>query len=244
MPLRGGAVAQPRCTTEAGFVALLAKLLLINQPWSASWDYSHSTDVVGRVVEIVSGQRLGAFLQERILGPLAMNDTGFFAPTEKHERLAEGFPTDPDTGALVKLTDPRVAPKFESGGGGLVSTIEDYARFVQMLSLGGALNGVRILGRKTIAYMASDHLGPQVRNGTPSLLPPGHGFGLGFAVRREATRPRHPERRANSSGGGLAGTAFWIAPQEELFAIMMIQALGQRDYYRQLFRNLVHAALA
>jgi CubicO group peptidase (beta-lactamase class C family) len=228
---------------SAGFVAALAKLPLINQP-GASWDYSHSTDVVGRVVEIVSGQRLGVFLRERILGPLAMNDTAFFAPTEKHERLAEGFPIDPDTGAPVKLTETRVAPKFESGGGGLVSTIEDYARFLQMLSLGGALNGVRILGRKTIAYMASDHLSPGVRNGTPSLLPPGHGFGLGFAVRREAGMAPTPGTPGEFFWGGLAGTSFWIAPGEELFAIMMIQALGQRDYYRQLFRNLVHAALA
>ena len=241
--LYGEALLRSPGIDGAAFVVALAKLPLINQP-GASWDYSHSTDVVGRVVEIVAGQTLGAFLQERIFGPLAMNDTGFFAPAEKHERLAEGFPIDPDTGAPVKLTDPRVAPKFESGGGGLVSTIEDYARFVQMLSLGGALNGVRILGRKTIAYMASDHLGPQVRNATPSLLPPGHGFGLGFAVRRETGMAPTPGTPGEFFWGGLAGTAFWIAPQEELFAIMMIQALGQRDYYRQLFRNLVHAALA
>ena len=182
--LYGEALLRTPGIDGASFVGSLAKLPLINQP-GASWDYSHSTDVVGRVVEIVAGQTLGAFLQERIFGPLAMNDTGFFAPPVKHERLAEGFPIDPDTGAAMKLMEARIAPKFESGGGGLVSTIEDYARFVQMLSLGGALNGVRILGRKTIAYMASDHLGPQVKNGTPSLLPPGHGFGLGFAVRRD-----------------------------------------------------------
>jgi CubicO group peptidase (beta-lactamase class C family) len=228
---------------SAGFVAALAKLPLINQP-GVSWDYSHSTDVVGRVIEIVSGQTLGAFLQERILGPLGMKDTAFFAPPEKHERLAEGFPIDPDTGAPVKLIEARVAPKFESGGGGLVSTIEDYARFLQMLYLGGALDGARILGRKTIAYMAADHLGPGVRNGTPSLLPPGHGFGLGFAVRKEAGMAPTPGTPGEFFWGGLAGTAFWIAPREELFAIMLIQALGQRDYYRQLFRNLVHAALA
>jgi CubicO group peptidase (beta-lactamase class C family) len=227
----------------ASFVAELAKLPLISQP-GASWDYSHSTDVVGRVVEIVSGKSLGAFLAERIFRPLDMKDTGFFAPEEKHERLAEGFPIDPDTGAPVTLLERRVAPKFESGGGGLVSTIEDYARFVQMLYLGGALDGVRILGRKTIAYMASDHLGPQVKNGTPFLLPPGHGFGLGFAVRRESGMAPTPGTPGEYFWGGLAGTAFWIAPQEELVAIMMIQALGQRDYYRQLFRNLVHAALA
>ncbi len=236
-PLRGPGV------DGAGFVAALAKLPLIAQPGS-SWDYSHSTDVVGRVVEIVSGQSLGVFLQEKILGPLGMRDTGFFAPEEKHERVAEGFANDPDTGAPVALIDPRVAPKFESGGGGLVSTLEDYARFLQMLYLGGALDGVRILGRKTIAFMTSDHLGPGVKIGTAALLPPGHGFGLGFAVRREAGMAPTPGTPGEYFWGGLAGTAFWIAPQEELVAIMMIQAPGQRDYYRQLFRNLVHAALA
>jgi len=228
---------------SAGFVAALAKLPLINQPGS-SWDYSHSTDVVGRVIEIVSGQSLGAFLQARIFGPLAMKDTGFFAPEEKHERLAEGFANDPDTGAPVKLTETRVAPKFESGGGGLVSTIEDYARFLQMLYLGGALDGVRILGRKTIAFMASDHLGPGVKIGTEFLLPPGHGFGLGFAVRRENGMAPTPGTPGEYFWGGLAGTAFWIAPGEELIALLMVQALGQREYYRQIFRNLVHAALA
>ena len=228
---------------SAGFVAALARLPLINQP-GASWDYSHSTDIVGRVVEIVSGQSLGAFLRARILAPLGMDDTGFSAPPDRHDRLAEPFADDPDTGEPVNLIETRIAPSFESGGGGLVSTIEDYARFLQMLSLGGALDGVAILGRKTIAFMAADHLGPEVRNGTPFLLPPGHGFGLGFAVRRQTGLAPTPGTPGEFFWGGIAGTAFWVAPAEELVALMMIQAPGRRDYYRQLFRNLVHAALA
>ncbi|SEB99174.1 CubicO group peptidase, beta-lactamase class C family [Rhizobiales bacterium GAS188] len=228
--------------TSAGHVAALAKLPLLDQP-GTHWHYSHSTDVLGRVVEIISGETLGAFLKERILGPLGMVDTGFYAPADKHERLAEPFPVDPDTGAAVELIETRVQPLFESGGGGLVSTLEDYARFLHMLYHGGTLDGVRLLGRKTVAFMASDHLGPRVAIGS-ELLPPGHGFGLGFAVRRENGMAPTPGTVGEFFWGGIAGTAFWIAPQEELVALMMVQAPGQRDYYRQLFRNLVHAALA
>ena len=235
-------IGAPR-VPNAEFVTALAKLPLLQQP-GTSWDYGHSTDVVGRIVEVVSGQTLGAFLREKIFAPLGMNDTGFFAPADKHDRLAEPFDKDPDAGTAVKLLDVRTAPRFEMGGGGLVSTMDDYARFVQMLYCGGTLGGTRILGRKTIAFMASDHLGPNVRIGTTFLLPPGHGFGLGFAVRHEIGMAPTPGTPGEFFWGGIAGTVFWIAPQEELVAMMMIQAPGQRDYYRQLFRNLVHAALA
>jgi CubicO group peptidase (beta-lactamase class C family) len=228
---------------SAEMVAALAKLPLLQQP-GTSWDYSHSTDVVGRIVEIVSGQSLGTFLREKIFAPLGMNDTGFFTTPDKFERLAEPFDKDPDTGAEVKLLNARTAPKFEMGGGGLVSTMDDYARFMQMLYAGGTLGSARILGGKTIAFMASDHLGPNVRIGTTYLLAPGHGFGLGFAVRREPGMAPTPGTVGEFFWGGIAGTAFWIAPQEELMALMMIQAPGQRDYYRQMFRNLVYAALA
>ncbi len=232
-----------RDLSNAEFVAELAKLPLINQP-GTSWDYSHSTDVIGRVVEIVSGQSLGAFLQDRILGPLGMRDTGFFVPADKHDRLAEAFANDPDTGAPVMLIDARTAPRFESGGGGLLSTMDDYMRFAQMLYLGGVLGGTRLLGRKTLEFMTSDHLGPHVRIATNFLLQPGHGFGLGFAVRRDVGMAPTPGTPGEFFWGGVAGTAFWIAPKEELIALMMIQAPRQRDYYRQMFRNLVHAALA
>jgi len=225
--------------TNAQLVAALAKLPLIDQP-GTSWDYGHSTDVVGRIIEIVSGQSLGAFLQERILTPLGMSDTAFFVPPDKQDRVAKPFAKDPDTGESVTLTETN----FESGGGGLWSTMDDYERFVQMLYLGGALGNTRLLGRKTLEFMTADHLGPHVRIGTAFLLAPGHGFGLGFAVRREVGLAPTPGTPGEFFWGGIAGTAFWIAPKEELIAMMMIQAPGQRDYYRQLFRNLVHAALA
>ncbi len=225
--------------TNAQLVAALAKLPLIDQP-GTSWDYGHSIDVVGRIIEIVSGQSLGAFLQERILTPLGMTDTAFFVPPDKQDRVAKPFAKDPDTGESVTLTETN----FESGGGGLWSSLDDYQRFVQMLYVGGALGNMRLLGRKTLEFMTADHLGPNVRIGTTFLLAPGHGFGLGFAVRREVGLAPTPGTPGEFFWGGIAGTAFWIAPKEELIAMMMIQAPGQRDYYRQLFRILVHAALA
>jgi CubicO group peptidase (beta-lactamase class C family) len=227
--------------TSEGHVAALARLPLLAQP-GTHWHYSHSTDVVGRVVEIVSGVTLGAFLEERIFAPLGMADTGFFAPPEKHERLAEPFAADPDTGEAVNLIETRVQPKFESGGGGLVSTIEDYSSFAHMLHHGGSLGEAHLLGRKTVAYMASDHLGPNVVIGS-DLLPPGHGFGLGFGVRLANGMAPTAGTVGEFFWGGIAGTAFWIAPAEELVALMLVQAPGRRTYYRQLFRNLVHAAL-
>ncbi len=225
------------------FVAELAKLPLINQP-GASWDYSHSTDVIGRVIEIVSGQSLGAVLHEKILKPLGMSDTAFFVPAEKTARLAQPFPRDPEKGQPVALIEMPEPPRFESGGGGLFSTLDDYARFAHMLYCGGRAGNVRIVARKTLEFMTSDHLGPDVRIGTPSLLQPGHGFGLGFAVRREAGMASTPGSPGEFFWGGVAGTYFWIAPKEELIALMMVQAPRQRDYCRQLFRTLVYAALA
>ena len=232
-----------RDMSSAEFIAELAKLPLIAQPGD-SWDYSHSTDVIGRLVEIVSGQTLGAFLHERIFKPLGMIDTDFHVPANKRERLAEPFPSDPDGGLPVQLVEAWSAPRFESGGGGLFSTVDDYVRFARMLYQNGAVGSTRIISRKTLEWMTSDHLGPNVRIGTPSLLQPGHTFGLGVAVRRESGMGQTPGTAGEFFWGGVAGTYFWVAPKEELFAVMMVQAPRQRDYFRQLFRTLVYAALA
>lgn len=231
-----------RDLSTAEFVAELAKLPLIDQP-GASWYYSHSTDVIGRVVEIVSGQSLGAFLRERILAPLGMTETAFFLPPEKRERLAEPFDRDPDNGKPVQLVEISAPPRFESGGGGLYSTMHDYLQFALMLHGGGALGNVRLISRKTLDYMTADHLGPNVRIANTNLLQPGHRFGLGFSVRLETGQALTAGTVGEYSWGGLAGTVFWVAPKEELIGIMLIQGPGQRDYFRQLFRNLVHAAL-
>jgi CubicO group peptidase (beta-lactamase class C family) len=141
----------------------------------------------------------------------------------------------------VQLLDVRTAPRFESGGAGLVSTASDYARFLQLLLNGGTLEGQRLLSRKTIELMTADHLGGVP--GAVDLLPAGHGFGLGFAVRLQAGIAAMPGSVGQYFWGGLAGTTFWVDPAEQLLAILLIQAPAQRDYYRTLFRDLVYSAL-
>jgi CubicO group peptidase (beta-lactamase class C family) len=228
-----------RDQSSADQVATLSRLPLLNQP-GTKWEYSRSTDVLGRLIEVLSGASLGEFLQQYLLKPLGMVDTAFYVSTASLGRLAEGFAKDPDTGSSVQLVNVKDAPKFESGGGGLVSTTADYARFLQMLLNNGKLDGVRYLSRKTIELMTADHLG--TITGAPDLLLPGYGFGLGFAVRLQPGISHVPGSVGQYFWGGLAGTTFWVDPAEELFAIMMIQAPGQRDYFRTLFRDLVYAA--
>jgi CubicO group peptidase (beta-lactamase class C family) len=228
-----------RDQSNADQVTALSKLPLLHQP-GTHWEYSRSTDVVGRLIEVLSGVSLGEYLQQHILGPLGMVDTAFYVPTALQARLAEGFAKDPDTGSGVQLINVKDKPKFESGGGGLVSTAGDYARFLQMMLNRGSFDGVRYLSRKTIELMTSDHLGSIT--GAPDLLLPGYGFGLGFAIRLQPGISHVPGSVGQYFWGGLAGTTFWVDPAEELFAIMMIQAPGQRDYFRTLFRDLVYAA--
>lgn len=227
--------------TNADQAEMLAALPLLHQP-GTRWEYSRSTDVLGRLVEVISGQTLGAFLQDRILGPLGMVDTAFSVAADKQGRIAEAFAKDPDNGTPVALLDVRRPALFESGGGGLVASTMDYARFMAMLLGNGRLGSTRLLGRKTIELMTSDHLGTVT--GAADLLPPGHGFGLGFAVRTSAGMAPFPGSVGNYYWGGAAGTTFWVDPAERLFAVLMIQAPVQREYYRVLFRDLVYAAIA
>jgi CubicO group peptidase (beta-lactamase class C family) len=229
-----------RAQSNADQVATLGKMPLLHQP-GTRWEYGRSTDVVGRLIEVLSGQPLSVFFEQHILAPLGMVDTAFHVPQRHHSRLAEAFARDPDSGAAVQLLDVRDAPHFESGGGGLVSTASDYARFLQMLLDRGTLDGRRLLSRKTIELMTADHLGPVT--GAPDLLPPGHGFGLGFAVRLHAGIAHLPGSIGQYFWGGLAGTTFWVDPAEQMFALLLIQAPGRRDYYRTLFRDLVYAAV-
>lgn len=229
-----------RSRTNAEASRVLAELPLLCSP-GAQWEYSRSTDVLGRLVEVVADQALGAFLAERITGPLGMVDTGFHVPAAHHARIAEPFPIDPDVGTPVRLIDVRTPAPFESGGGGMVSTAPDYARFLQMLLDGGTLDGVRLLGRKTVELMTADHLG-SIPVASP-LLVPGYGFGLGFAVRLHAGLAPTPGTVGQYGWGGIGGTAFWVDPRERLVALFLSQAPGRRDHYRDLFRNMVHAAL-
>jgi CubicO group peptidase (beta-lactamase class C family) len=171
-----------------------------------------------------------------------MAETAFFTGEENAGRLAEPFPTDPWSGEKVQLFNMLDKPAMESGGGGLVSTTMDYARFCQMLLNGGTLDGTRLIGRKTLELMASDHLGPNVAiKGT--LLTPGHGFGLGFAVRTQQGIASFPGSVGQFFWSGMGGTFFWIDPLEDLFAVFMSQAPGQRQYTRTLVRDLVYAAV-
>jgi len=228
-----------RDQTSAEQVTTLAKMPLLNQPGS-KWEYSRSTDVIGRLIEVLSGVSLGEFLERRVLSPLEMVDTAFHVPQAKHARLAEAFAKDPESGGTVQLMKVKDAPRFESGGGGLVSTASDYSKFLQMMLNRGTFGGARFLSRKTIELMTADHLGSIT--GAPDLLLPGYGFGLGFAVRMQPGISHVPGSVGQYFWGGLAGTTFWVDPAEQLFAIMLIQAPGQRDYYRTLFRDLVYAA--
>jgi CubicO group peptidase (beta-lactamase class C family) len=221
---------------------VIAKLPLICQPGS-EWHYSRSTDVLGRVIEVVSGKTLGAYLTDHIFAPLRMTDSGFYIDEERgRDRLAEPFAEDPWTGAKVVYFSMTQKPISESGGGGGVSTAPDYARFAQMLANGGTLDGTRIIGKKTLELMASDHLSPDVKIVGTQMLP-GHGFGLGFAVRKEAGLAPIYGSTGSFFWGGAAGTQFWVDPQEDLWALIMIQAPGQRDYIRGLYRGLVYAAV-
>jgi CubicO group peptidase (beta-lactamase class C family) len=226
---------------NAEHAALVASMPLICQP-GAEWNYSRSTDILGRLIEVVSGKSLGAFLHQRILAPLQMTETAFHTGAENAARLAEPFAADPWTGDKIQLFSMLEKPVMESGGGGLVSTTMDYARFAQMLLNGGTLDGARIIGRKTLEFMASDHLDPSVEiKGT--LTQPGHSFGLGFGVRTQEGIAPFSGSVGQFFWSGMGGTFFWIDPKEDLFAVFMSQAPGQRVYTRTLVRNLVYAAI-
>jgi len=231
--------------SNAEFSLALAEMPLAFEP-ATLWEYSRSTDLLGALLEVVTGQPLGQILQETVLGPLRMDDTGFAVPPEKHGRIAEPFAKDPDGGTAMPLMDVRRTPRMEAGGAGLASTAHDYARFLQCMLNLGTLDGARILAPQTVRHMTADHLGSIGVNRvgrSGSLLPPGHGFGLGFAVRTHEGMSPLPGSPGMYYWGGVSGTTFFVDPAKEFFALMMIQAPNQRDFYRPLFRNLVYAAL-
>jgi CubicO group peptidase (beta-lactamase class C family) len=172
-----------------------------------------------------------------------MTDTAFFTPESKLARRADPFSFDAMTAAGANSCNATSPPHFESAGGGLMSTLGDYTRFAAMLANGGALHGHRILGPHTLAFMASDHLDAKVDR-LHYLIWPGHGFGLGFAVRIDQGKAPTAGSVGEFFWGGMMGTAFWISPRDDLFAIIMVQTLENREHFRVLFRNLVNAAIA
>jgi CubicO group peptidase (beta-lactamase class C family) len=230
--------------TLAAFTQQLAGIPLMYQPGSA-FEYSRATDVLGRVIEVISGQSLQDYLQDHIFEPLGMNHTAFNVPVEFHEHIAEPFARDPEGGVQMRVIDVRSDAALASGGGGLISTAQDYTRFLQFMLNRGELDGVRLLGPRIVDFMTTDHLGdiPVAATGSMALLPAGHGFGLGFAVRKHLGVAPVPGSVGTYFWGGLAGTTFFVDPALDLFAILMLQAPNQREYYRMLFRNLVYAAV-
>jgi CubicO group peptidase (beta-lactamase class C family) len=229
--------------TNAELVTRLAKLPLAYQP-GTTWDYSYSIDVLGRIVEVVSGKSLYQFEKERLLDPLGMEDTSFYVTDPgKQARLAEPFGDDRALGVGLTVNDPRKVQPWESGGGGMVSTAMDYARLLQMLLNGGTLDGKRYLGPATIAYMTSDQLGTAVHPGPYYLPGPGYGFGLGVAVRKDAGVAAYPGTVGDWFWGGVAGTYFWVDPKADLLVVFMMQSPKQRLHYRSLLRDMVYAAV-
>jgi CubicO group peptidase (beta-lactamase class C family) len=229
--------------STAEFVDRLAKLPLVYHP-GTTWDYSQATDVLGRVIEVVTGKSLYQSLKEMLLDPLGMTDTTFYVTdASKHPRIAEPFAKDRVIGTNANVNDPRVAMKYESGGGGLVGTATDYARFLQMLANGGILDGKRYLGSRTLAYMASDHMADVIRRGPYDLLGPGIRFGLGFAVRTDTGVVPYSGSRGDYYWGGAAGTYFWVDPREKMYVVYMMQSPSKRVPYRIQLRNMVYAAI-
>ncbi len=226
----------------AQFVARLAALPLEHQPGTV-WHYSHATEVLGRILEVVVGKDLGTALHELVFSPLGMIDTGFLLPAPERHRVAQPLPQPP--GARPRFFDPTVPRRHQSAGGGLVSTAADYARFARMLLGKGRVEDRRLLAPATIALMTTDHLGQTLARAAYYPPGPGYGFGLGLAVRTAAGEAPFPGSVGDCFWSGVGGTYFWVDPALDLFALFMLQSSApqQRLHYRTLLRNMVYAAI-
>ena len=225
-----------RSESNQEFVDKLSRTPLMFSP-GARWEYGVSTDVLGRLVEVISGKPLGVFLEERIFRPLGMVDTAFWIPPAKLARAAQPWQR-PGGPPMTPRFDVAVQPRFESGGGGLTGTAADYLRFTTMLLNGGELNGQRLLGKKSVEFMTADH------TGALAGLPAGLGFGLGFQVRRQAGVAGLPGSAGEYGWAGNAGTLFWIDPAEQLIAMYMVQVSDtDRIALRNQFRTMVQSAI-
>jgi CubicO group peptidase (beta-lactamase class C family) len=229
---------------NAEFADRIAKLPLAEQPGTL-WDYGHSTDVLGRVVEVVSGQSLYQFEKQRLLDPLGMRDTSFYVTDKtKWPRIAQPMPDDRLIAPFVPITDPTKVRRWESGGGGMVGTVGDYAKFCQMMLNGGVLSGRRYLHRKTVAAMIRDHIGPGSGIKRDYYYFPGDGFGFGYGF---AVRTKLLAERAGPLGeyrwDGVGGTFFWVDPKDDMFVVFMVQTPNERGRIQQDLRQLIYDAL-
>ena len=243
----------PRGYDLEGCVDLWAGLPLVNEP-GTRFNYSHATDVLGRLVEVLAGVPLDQFLRERIFEPLGMHDTAFWAEGDLADRLGALYVPNPKDGTIFRY-DPigeaaKRAPSYLSGGGGLVSTTHDYLRFCEMLRRGGELDGARLLGPRTLAYMTTNHLpgGVDLEHFGQSTFAEtaydGVGFGLGFAVVIDPAAAKTPCSPSEFSWGGAASTGFWVDPVEDVTAVFMTQLLPSSTYnLRAQFKQLVKQAL-
>jgi CubicO group peptidase (beta-lactamase class C family) len=245
---------------DGGLPAMVAALegLPLEFAPGAAWNYSVSTDVLGYLVQLVSGIGFADFVRARILAPLGMADTDFFVPEAKRDRFAACYYSKDGRLALwddgLKTLRYAVPPKLESGGGGLTGTAGDYLRFCRMLLGGGALDGVRLLSPKTVALMTANHL---PKGGEIADLAPapgafnetgfgGVGFGLGVAVMQDLTRAALPGTPGEYHWGGLAGTFFFVDPREEMIVVFMTQVIDnqpRRTRLRRDLRTLVYSAM-
>jgi CubicO group peptidase (beta-lactamase class C family) len=252
---RSGGVVDGLTTTDMTLAEGIDKLAaqpLMSQP-GAAWNYSLSTDVLGRVVEVASGQPFEVFLRDRIFKPLGMVDTDFVVPEAKWSRLATVYSPDP-TGGIRPMKDPesfgnthmspvayyKPGKKYFSGGAGLTSTIRDYSRFALMLAGGGAVDGVRLLSPKSIELMSASHTGDLTTPGL--LLGPGIGFGLGFSVVTDLAATQTLGSEGMYGWSGIYGTNFWVDPKERLIAIVMVQKYPNATV-AAAFQPLVYQAL-
>jgi CubicO group peptidase (beta-lactamase class C family) len=229
---------------NALFAERIAKLPLAEQPGTL-WDYGHSTDVLGRVIEVASGQSLFQFEKQRLLDPLGMTETAFYvADAAKRPLIAEPLPTDRFAGPIAGIVEPALPRRWESGGAGMVGTTGDYARFAQMLLNGGTLDGRRYLKPETVALMTSDHIGPETKIARDYFYFPGadSGFGLGFAV-RTAQPPNALLREGEYRWDGAGGTFFFIDPKDDMFVVLMMQSPSQHGRIQTELKTLIYQAL-
>lgn len=228
------------------FSKRLASVPLESEPGTA-WEYGYSIDVLGRLVEVVSGMTFDVFLEKRIFQPLDMRDTAFHVPSNKHDRLVTLYSPNPDGGIRIATSPAQDSYKqpaiFFSGGGGLVSTTMDYARFCQMLLNDGELDGARILGKKSVELMRTDHLGDIPKKGG-LIARDGIGFGLTFAITLDPGRTGALDSKGVYRWGGAAGTRFWIDPAEDMISVFMVNILPYGTLtYGDEFKLLAYQAI-
>jgi CubicO group peptidase (beta-lactamase class C family) len=237
-----------------GMIDRLAKLPLLYQP-GTEWDYSLSMDIEGYIVEKLSGQSLPDFMRDHVYQPLGMKDAGFWVPKEKQSRFATLYWWDPETSTVTAQAHGFVSPHpydappaVPSGGGGMVSTIEDYYRFAQMMANGGELDGKRILSPETVKLMTSNHLAPELTSGKFGIgaqrMRPGFGYGYNCAVEYNPQEANLPDGKGTFLWDGAAGTWFWVDPTNDVVFVGMIQRMnGGEPNLQYLSRSIVYGAL-